>query len=120
MNYQIYTTLKNDGYWAEHKDKGYLDAYVDVNGQIYHVDFIELYNMRNRLFPEDYNISKKYPLNVGDIVVREITKMDIKKTIDVLIRDGYFDHIKPMQGITKISDIKFPPPLENTLLYPLK
>lgn len=120
MKYKIFTTLKNDGYWEEYKDKGHLDAYLNFNDLIYHINFTDLFGLRNYLFPENYSISKIYPLDANEIVVRNITKDQVKKTVEVLIENRYFDHLKPIDDVAKIEDIQLPKSLANQKLYLLE
>jgi hypothetical protein len=85
---------------------GFMQGYLQLGEYFYKVGFENLYNLRNYLFPETYKLEKKYPLDSGDIIVSEITKDEIKKTIAKLVEGGHFDKLKPLDKVYNINDIK--------------
>jgi hypothetical protein len=87
-----------DARWeSEMTDKGYLSEVIVQleDGPRYQVNFIDPVRLRQDLDSETKS-ERPYYAEPGLIIVPEVTMQAIRRAVDGLWQDDFFDHLKPL------------------------
>lgn len=100
---KIYCSENNDLTEFESIKRGYRsDIYVRViSGQIYHLSVFDIIRLQQEF---EYSIREAgfYSIDPNLILVEEVSISNIKLTIEKLMSEHFFDHLKPI-GLEDIN-----------------
>jgi hypothetical protein len=110
MDFEVYYVNGTQTAAAIAKDKGYRpDVYVKYNGQYFHLVVYDSVRLIQD-FEDEIRDSGFFAIDPNLVLVKNVTSEEIHRCVEGLIKQKYFDEIKPVEA-GSIDAQKFTPVL---------